>query len=182
MHPRGLGLAWRKVWPSTERKWWFRAAKINEKCGEVVATGIACNVGYKEDLENLVTETRDRVGPIEILVSNAGINPFYGPMSEISDAAFDKIMGSNVRSNHWLCQMVAPDMVKKGKGSMMITSSTGAFAGSENLGTYNISKLADIALVRNLAVEFGSKGAKSDDFYSKHTGPQNHQKSWFLQE
>ena len=56
--------------------------------------------------------------------------------------------------------MVAPDMVKKRKGSMMITSSTGAFSGSENLGTYNISKLADIALVRNLAVEFGSKGVR----------------------
>ena len=136
------------------------AAKINEKCGEAGATGIACNVGYKEDLENLVAETRNRIVPIEILVCNAGINPFYGPMSEIPDAAFDKIMGSNVRSNHWLCQMVAPDMVKKRKGSMMITSSTGAFSGSENLCTYNISKLADIALVRNLAVEFGSKGVR----------------------
>jgi NAD(P)-dependent dehydrogenase (short-subunit alcohol dehydrogenase family) len=136
------------------------AVRINERCGKAVATAIACNVGHKEDLENLVAETRDRLGPIEILVANAGVNPFYGPMSEIPDASFDKIMGSNVRSNHWLCQMVAPDMVQKGKGSMMITSSTGAFVGSEVLGTYNISKLADIALVRNLAVEFGSKGVR----------------------
>lgn len=42
----------------------------------------------------------------------------------------------------------------------MITSSTGAFAGSEVLGTYNISKLADIALVRNLALELGPRGVR----------------------
>lgn len=99
-------------------------------------------------------------GPIDILVANAGINPFYGPMSEIPDGAFDKIMNSNVRSNHWLCQMVAPDMIAAGSGSMMITSSTGAFGPSVVLGTYNISKLADIALVRNLAAELGPKGVR----------------------
>jgi NAD(P)-dependent dehydrogenase (short-subunit alcohol dehydrogenase family) len=69
-------------------------------------------------------------------------------------------MASNVKSNHWLCQMVAPDMIAKGRGSILITSSTGAFSGSETLGTYNISKLADIALVRNLALEWGPKGVR----------------------
>jgi len=136
------------------------AAQINELCGEERAIAIACNIGYKDQLQALVDETRARLGPIDTLVGNAGVNPFYGSMSDIPDEAFDKIMGSNVRSNHWLCQMVAPDMLAKGRGSMMITSSTGAFAGSETLGTYNISKLADIALVRNLALEFGPKGIR----------------------
>ncbi len=136
------------------------AAKINEQVGEERAIAIACNIGYKDQLQALVDETRDRLGPIDTLVANAGVNPFYGSMSDIPDEAFDKIMGSNVRSNHWLCQMVAPDMLAKGRGSIMITSSTGAFAGSEVLGTYNISKLADIALVRNLALEWGPKGVR----------------------
>ncbi len=135
-------------------------AQINEKCGAERAIAIACNIGYKEQLESLVAETRSRLGPIDILVANAGINPFYGPMSKIPDSAFDKIMNSNVRSNHWLCQMVAPDMVEKGRGSMMITSSTGAFNASEMLGTYAISKLADIGLVRNLALEYGPSGVR----------------------
>lgn len=136
------------------------AAEINERCGEERAVPIACNIGYKDQLEALVAETRSRLGPIDTLIANAGVNPFYGSMSDIPDEAFDKIMGSNVRSNHWLCQMVAPDMLAKGRGSIMITSSTGAFAGSEVLGTYNISKLADIALVRNLALEWGPKGVR----------------------
>ena len=134
--------------------------QINDKCGEGSAIAIACNVGYKDQLKALVAETRSRLGPIDILIANAGVNPFYGPMSEIPDSAFDKIMNTNVRSNHWLCQMVAPDMVAKGGGSMMITASTGAFSASAMLGTYSISKLADIALVRNLALEYGPAGVR----------------------
>ena len=134
--------------------------EINAKCGDGAAVAIACNIGYKEQLQELVDKTHEKLGPIDILVGNAGVNPFYGPMSEIPDWAFDKIMGSNVRSNHWLCQMVAPDMIAKGSGSMMITSSSGAFTPSTVLGTYSISKLADIALVRNLAAELGPHGIR----------------------
>ena len=134
--------------------------RINAQCGDGSAVPVACNIGYKEQLQALVDETRQRLGPIDILVANAGVNPFYGPMSEIPDSAFDKIMNSNVRSNHWLCQMVAPDMAAAGGGAMMITASTGAFTPSLSLGTYAISKLADIALVRNLALELGPKGVR----------------------
>ena len=136
------------------------AEQVNAKCGEERAIAVACNIGYKDQLENLVETTRSRLGPIDILVSNAGVNPFYGRMSEIPDSAFDKTMNSNVRSNHWLAHMVAPDMVAKGGGSIMVTASTGAFSGSLTLGTYNISKLADIALVRNLALEYGPDGIR----------------------
>ncbi|MEC7957821.1 MAG: SDR family NAD(P)-dependent oxidoreductase, partial [Pseudomonadota bacterium] len=136
------------------------AAEINEACGEERAVAIACNIGYKEQLQALVDETRQRLGPIDTLIANAGVNPFYGPMSEIPDEAFDKTMNSNLRSNHWLCQMVAPDMLAKGRGAIMITASVGAFGPSDTLGTYNISKMADIALVRNLAMEWGPKGIR----------------------
>ena len=134
--------------------------RINSQCGDGSAVPVACNIGYKEQLEALVAETRARLGPVDILVANAGVNPFYGPMADIPDSAFDKIMNSNVRSNHWLCQMVAPDMVASGGGSIMITASTGAFTPSLTLGTYAISKLADIALARNLALEYGPKGVR----------------------
>lgn len=136
------------------------AQALNERLGPDTATAIACNIGYKEQLQALVDETHKRLGPIDVLVHNAGINPFYGSLSEIPDEAFDKIMGSNVRSVHWICQMVGPDMITKGRGSIMVTSSTGAFHASEVLGAYGISKLADIALVRNLAAEWGPKGVR----------------------
>lgn len=136
------------------------ADDMNARLGPRSATAIACNIGYKDQLQALVDQTREQLGPIDVLVHNAGVNPFYGPMSEIPDEAFDKILASNVRSVHWLCQMVAPDMLEKGSGSIMVTASTGAFSASEVLGTYNISKLADIALVRNLAAEWGPGGVR----------------------
>ncbi len=136
------------------------AAEINAKCGEERVFGHACNAGYKDQLQALVDATHEQLGPIDILVGNAGVNPFFGPMSKISDDAYDKIMSTNVKANHWLTQMVAPDMIERGSGSIMITSSTGAFAPSPVLGTYNISKLAVIGLVRNLAGELGPSGVR----------------------
>jgi NAD(P)-dependent dehydrogenase (short-subunit alcohol dehydrogenase family) len=136
------------------------ADEINVRCGAQRAFAVACNAGYKEQLQALVEATHAQLGRIDILIGNAGVNPFYGPMSKIPDEAYDKIMSTNVKANHWLVQMVAPDMVAKGSGSIMLTSSTGAFAPSLVLGTYNISKLAVIALVRNLAAELGPNGVR----------------------
>ena len=136
------------------------AEEINSIIGEEKVFPVAANAGRKEELEYLVNETRRIAGKIDVLVSNAGVNPHYGPMSDISDEAFDKTMATNVKSNHWLCQMVAPDMVERGGGSIMITSSVGAFEPSLHLGTYAISKLAVIGLVRNLAAEYGPKNIR----------------------
>ncbi|MBV1907159.1 MAG: SDR family oxidoreductase [Pseudomonadales bacterium] len=136
------------------------AKNINDSCGAGSATALSCNIGYKEQLQKLVDDTHDALGSIDILVCNASINHFYGQMSEIPDEAFDKIMNTNVRSNHWLCQMVAPDMISTGKGSIMLTSSIGAFGPSTTLGVYGISKLAEIGMVRNLAAELGPSGIR----------------------
>jgi len=61
-----------------------------------------------------------------------------------------------VLANHWLINMVAPGMRSRGEGSIILVSSVGGFIGSDSIGAYNISKAADLQLVRNLAVEFGA--------------------------
>ncbi|MFC3616538.1 SDR family NAD(P)-dependent oxidoreductase [Lutimaribacter marinistellae] len=135
------------------------AAAINAKqTGRAVP--IAANVGKKDDIARLVEAARDQAGAIDILVGNAGVNPYFGPTSEISDEAYEKTMQANVQSNLWLASLVAPDMIAKGSGSMMFTSSIGAFKASTTLGTYGMSKLALIGLVRNLAVEYGPSGIR----------------------
>ncbi|MCA0135327.1 SDR family NAD(P)-dependent oxidoreductase [Pseudosulfitobacter pseudonitzschiae] len=136
------------------------AADINQAVGATRAHGVACNVGYKDQLQALVDQTRKIAGPIDIVVGNAGVNPYYGKTSQIPDDAYHKTMNANVLSNQWLATMVAPDMIEKGAGSMMFTSSIGAFKPSEMLGTYGMSKLALIGLVRNLAQEFGPQGIR----------------------
>lgn len=135
------------------------AAGINA-LGKGTAFAVSCNVGHKEQLQALVDKTHELAGPIDVVIGNAGVNPYYGKTSEIPDDAYQKTMNANVQSNLWLAQMVVPDMVSKGAGSMAFTSSIGAFKPSVMLGTYGMSKLALIGLVRNLAAEFGPKGIR----------------------
>ena len=126
------------------------------KAGGTAMT-IACNIGHKEQLQALVDGAIKAWGRLDILVCNAAVNPFYGSLTDIPDDAFDRIMGSNVRSNHWLCQMALPHIATAGGGAVIIVSSIGGLRGSKTLGTYAISKAADFQLARNLSVEWGSK-------------------------
>jgi NAD(P)-dependent dehydrogenase (short-subunit alcohol dehydrogenase family) len=119
------------------------------------AVAIAAHIGEKANLQRLVDETRKQLGSIDILVCNAAVNPYYGSAQDIPDDAFDKIMNVNIRSNHWLCQLVIPEMTERKDGVILIISSVGGLRGSTHLGAYAISKAADAQLVRNLAVEHG---------------------------
>ena len=136
--------------------------QINAACGEMRAHPIAAHAGRQEDLATLVDQTRSLLGPIDVVLGNAAVNPHYGPISEIPDSAFEKIMATNVHANLLLARLVAPDMVAKGAGSMIFTSSIGAFKASPTLGVYGMSKLALIGLVRNLAQEFGPSGVRAN--------------------
>lgn len=131
------------------------AASINARFGEARAVAIAASISDKSALEDLVAQTRERFGAIDILVCNAASNPYYGPMAGISDEQFRKIFDNNVLANHWLISMVAPEMTERRDGSIIIISSIGGIAGSGVIGAYCISKAADFQLVRNLAVELG---------------------------
>lgn len=124
------------------------------------AVVIPAHIGDKAALQNLVDETHAQLGNIDILVCNAAVNPYYGPSKDIPDAAFEKIMNSNVLSNHWLCHMVLPEMEARGDGSIIIVSSIGGLHASTVIGTYNISKAADFQMVRNLSAEYGPKGIR----------------------
>ena len=131
-----------------------------ENCEEVAqalrdegldASPIPCHIGKKEDLQTLADEARKRYGQIDILVCNAPVNPYYGPMAGLPDDAFTKILDSNIRSNLWLCNMVLPEMAQRRDGSVIIVSSIGGLKGSAVLGAYGISKAADMQLARSLA-------------------------------
>jgi len=128
------------------------AAAINAK-HPGAAIAVPANISSKDDLETLVEETRKAFGQIDILVCNAASNPYYGPMSGISDEAFSKILGNNIVSNHWLIHMVAPEMKARKDGAIIVVSSIGGLRGSGVLGAYAISKAADMQLARNLAQE-----------------------------
>jgi NAD(P)-dependent dehydrogenase (short-subunit alcohol dehydrogenase family) len=110
------------------------ADAINAKHGEGRAIVVPANIASKEDLQRLVDETNAAFGQIDILVCNAASNPYAGPMGGISDERKD--------------------------GAILVISSVGGLRGNALIGAYNVSKAADMQLVRNLAVEFGSSNVR----------------------
>jgi len=128
---------------------------IQDKYGKDRAMAIAANISSKDDLANLVAETQRHWGQVNVLVCNAASNPYYGPQAGIADEQFRKILDNNIVANHWLINLVAPQMIQRKAGSIIIVSSIGGLRGSPVIGAYCISKAADMQLARNLAVEYG---------------------------
>jgi NAD(P)-dependent dehydrogenase (short-subunit alcohol dehydrogenase family) len=139
----------------SEESSWAVADAINATRGADTALAVRANISSKQDLAKLVERTRAVFGRIDILVCNAATNVHFGPMSAISDEQFRKILDNNILSNHWLIQLVAPEMVARRDGAITIVSSIGGMQGTTLIGAYNISKAADMQLARNLALELG---------------------------
>jgi NAD(P)-dependent dehydrogenase (short-subunit alcohol dehydrogenase family) len=133
------------------------AAEINAKVkhGSGGAWPAPCNIAGKDQLQSLVDQSIRHYGKIDILVCNAASNVHHGPSATIADEAFSKIIDTNLKSTHWLCHMVLPGMVERRDGAIVVVSSIAGLRGSTALGTYGISKAGEIALVRNLALEYG---------------------------
>ena len=136
------------------------AAAINAEHGEGTAVAIAASLSEKEQLADLFSHTKEKFGPVDILICNAASNPYYGSMDGIEDDQFRKVLDNNIVSNHSLMQLALPDMREKGDGSIIVISSIGGLRGSPTIGAYNVSKAADFQLVRNYAVENGQHGVR----------------------
>ncbi len=134
------------------------AAELKAQGFEAMA--VPCHVGRKADLQNLVDRTNQAWGAIDVLVCNAATNPVYGTTAEMTDEAWDKIMDTNVKGTFWLTNMVLPQMAEKGEGAVVLLSSIAGLRGNTTIGTYGVSKAAEAALARNLAVEWGPKGIR----------------------
>ena len=138
------------------------ADEINTKLGSEVAYAIPANISDDKQLEILVNETREKIGKIDVLICNAATNPFMGSMLDMPIEKFDKVMHNNIRSNQVLCNLVLPEMISKEDGSIIIISSIAAIKGSPILWAYNISKAADVMIVKNIAAEFGHKNIRAN--------------------
>lgn len=135
------------------------AEDINQLGG--TATGIACHVGDAGQRQQLVDKTITTYGRIDILVNNAAINPVYGPLAEVTEAVFDKIMDINVKACLLLANLCYPHLKKQG-GSIINISSVEGLKPGFGLGAYSVSKAALIMLTQNQAREWGGDGIRSN--------------------
>ncbi|XP_077325262.1 dehydrogenase/reductase SDR family member 4-like [Lithobates pipiens] len=115
--------------------------------------GTVCHVGRSEDRERLVNTAVQKFGGVDILVSNAAVNPFFGNILDSTDEVWEKILDINVKAAFLLVKLVVPKMQERGGGSIVIVASVAGFTPFPALGPYSVSKTALLGLTKALAPE-----------------------------
>ncbi|TMS39896.1 hypothetical protein L596_006352 [Steinernema carpocapsae] len=117
----------------------------------VDADGLVAHVGIAGDRKKLIDFTLDRYGKLDILVSNAAVNPHYGDLLTISDDQWDKLLQLNVQAAFLLTKEAVPHLEKTGNGNVVFVSSIAGYAPIEGIGAYSIMKTALIGVNKTLS-------------------------------
>lgn len=117
------------------------------------AAPFAADVADPADTEKYVAEATRRFGGVDVLFANAGIEGAVRPLIDCTVEEFDRVLAVNVRGVWLGIKYAAPEMAKRGGGSIVITSSVAGLVGSRGLGPYVSSKHALIGLAKTAALE-----------------------------
>lgn len=127
---------------------------------EVLA--LTVDVADPAALQRLSDHAWDWRGRIDTLVCNAGIQGPAGPLADITEDDWQRVMDINLRSAVRLCNALAPRMAGQGGGSLVLMASLAALRGNRSIGLYGLSKAALAQLARNLAVEWGPHNLRAN--------------------
>jgi NAD(P)-dependent dehydrogenase (short-subunit alcohol dehydrogenase family) len=136
------------------------AQAINEADGRAIA--VQADVADRAQVVAAVTKVREALGPITILVNNAGIEDFT-PFAEIDEALWDRLTAVNLKGVYYVTQAVLPDMLAAGWGRIVNLTALGAQSGAANMVHYTATKGGVVAMTRSLAVELGPKGITANN-------------------
>ncbi|MFI9834732.1 SDR family NAD(P)-dependent oxidoreductase [Streptomyces sp. NPDC051913] len=130
-------------------------AEIHEAGGKAIAVG--GDAADAAAVARSAARTRDELGPVTILVNNAGTTA-YEPFTSISEAAWDRMIGINLKGPFLVTQQLIPDMIEAGWGRIVNISSSSAQTGAPAMAHYASSKGGVIGLTRALALEYIGQG------------------------
>lgn len=159
---RGLAEQGAKVVVSSRKQESVDAVAKEFKVDGLEAVGIQCHIGEAQQRQSLIAKTLAEYGRIDILVNNAAINPYYGPLEGSDEAVFDKIMDVNVKAPWLLSNLVLPHMKEKGGGSIINIASVEGLRPGFGLGLYSATKAALVMLTKNQAKEWGRYGVRAN--------------------
>ncbi|CAB1421432.1 unnamed protein product [Pleuronectes platessa] len=128
--------------------------------GLAAAEALGKRGAHVVDREKLVQTTLEKCGGIDILVSNAAVNPFFGNIMDSTEDVWDKILSVNVKSAFLMTKLVAPHMEKRGGGNVVFVSSVAGYQPMQALGPYSVSKTALLGLTRALAPELAQSNIR----------------------
>jgi NAD(P)-dependent dehydrogenase (short-subunit alcohol dehydrogenase family) len=128
-------------------------ARIREAGGEIL--GVAAHTGSQESVTALVARTIETFGGVDILVNNAAANPHFGPLLTAEESHWDKILDVNVKGYFRMIKTCVPLMQKRGGGVILVNGSIAAWKEFPNHPAYCASKAALVALVKQVALDYG---------------------------
>lgn len=128
----------------------------------VVARGFPANVGRLDEARALIAAAASEFGGVDVLVNNAGASPIYGPLTAMTETAFDKIMAVNVKAAWELGCRAMPLMAARGGGAIVNISSVDGIRPDKGLGIYSASKAALINLTKAMALEWGGENVRAN--------------------
>lgn len=123
----------------------------------VTALGVAADVSDRAAVEEAFAKVRTELGPVQILVTSAGLVD-WAPFVDMTVAAWQRLIDVNLTGTFHCCQVAIPDMLEAGWGRIVMISSSSAQRGSPGMAHYASSKGALMSLTRSLAREFGALG------------------------
>ena len=127
------------------------AALIAEAGGD--ALFVPCDVSNEDDVRQLVATTVERLGSVNVLFNNAGVNPLEGNVVEMRTEDWRRIFQINVDGVFYCSRHAIPVMRRAGGGAIINTASPGSFKGWKNNAAYLASKGAVMSLTKALAID-----------------------------
>ncbi|MDF1501708.1 3-ketoacyl-ACP reductase [Roseisolibacter sp. H3M3-2] len=112
----------------------------------------AADVGQRDQVERAVAELRKRLGPIDVLVNNAGIAKF-GAILDMPPEDWEAMQRVNVLGTYYVTRAVLPDMIAARRGDVINVASTAGEKGVANTSSYAASKAAVLRFTESLAAE-----------------------------
>ncbi len=120
------------------------------------ASYFVADVTSKPDNVAMIAAAEERYGGVDVFLANAGIEGDVRPLVEYDEARFDQVMNVNVKGVFLGLQAAVPALMKRGGGSVVITSSVAGVRGTSGIAPYCASKHAVIGLMKSAAQEYAA--------------------------
>ena len=119
------------------------------------------DTSLRAQVESLVPEIVARLGGIDVLVNNAGIQR-YGTVTTLSEEEWDEVMAVNLKSAFLMSKYAIPVMIERGGGAIVMTGSVQSVAAQRNSVHYVVSKHGLLGLTRCLALDYGKQNIRAN--------------------
>lgn len=138
-----------------------RAEPLETVAAEIGGRAVAGDTADAHHLAEAVQVAREAFGGLDVVVANAGLG-FGGAVADVDDERWERTLSVNITGAFRLVRAALPSLLERGKGSIVLVSSTSGLVGGPEGAAYQTSKTAMIGLARSIAVDYGPKGIRAN--------------------